>query len=309
MTFKNAAADLPHGGGKMVIYADPRAPDSEKEPLLRCLVQALRNEQDYVFAPDMGTNETCMAWIKDEVDRVVGLPRALGGIPLDEIGATGWGLAEAINVASDASDLTLSNNRLVIQGFGAVGKHIARFLCQQGTSLVAVSDSSGAIYNPDGLVLDTLLQLKQQGGSVTDYADAKTITADELIAVACDIWVPAARPDVLTASNADRLDCKIFAQGANIPATPAAEQNLHDRGILILPDFIANAGGVICAAMEHQGANESAVFPTISDKIKRNTSTVIEQARQQNILPRETAIALASERVEAAMKIRRWNLF
>ncbi len=309
MTLKNAAADLPHGGGKMVIYTDPKAPDSEKELQLRCLVQALRNEQDYVFAPDMGTNETCMAWIKDEVDRVVGLPRALGGIPLDEIGATAWGLVQAIRVAADATAITISESRIVIQGFGAVGKHTARFLCEQGATLVAVSDSSGAIYNPAGLVLETLLQLKQQGGSVTDYADAKSITEDELIAITCDIWVPAARPDILTASNADRLDCKIFAQGANIPATMAAEQNLHDRGILVLPDFIANAGGVICAAMEYQGANESAVFPTISDKIKRNTATVIEQSRQQNILPRAAAVALASERVEAAMKIRRWKLF
>lgn len=309
MTFKNAAADLPHGGGKMVIYGDPKIADVEKQQLLRCLVQALRNEQDYVFAPDMGTNETCMAWIKDEIDRVVGLPRALGGIPLDEIGATGWGLAEAISVACNAVELTLSNARLVVQGFGAVGKHTARFLCQQGASLVAVSDTSGAIYNPDGLVLQTLIDLKQQGGNVTDYPDARAITADELIAVACDIWVPAARPDVINSDNVDRLNTRIFAQGANIPATASAEQRLHDKGILVLPDFIANAGGVICAAMEYQSANESAVFPTITDKIRRNTTRVIEDTRQQQILPREAAVALARERVEEAMKIRRWNLF
>jgi len=309
MTFKNAAADLPHGGGKMVIYADPKAPDSEKEPLLRCLVQALRNEQDYVFAPDMGTNETCMAWIKDEVDRVVGLPRALGGIPLDEIGATGWGLAESIAVACDATDLKLSDSRFVIQGFGAVGKHAARFLCQQGASLVAVSDSSGAIHNPDGLSLTTLLDIKRQGGCVTDYADARVITADELIGVACDIWIPAARPDVINASNVEQLNTKLFAQGANIPATIAAEQRLHERGILVLPDFIANAGGVICAALEYQGSNESTVFPAITDKIRRNTAIVIERSRQQQLLPREAAVALARDRLEEAMKIRRWNLF
>ena len=99
MTFKNAAAGLPHGGGKIVVYADPKMPKAEKQNILRALASSLRNEEDYIFAPDMGTDEECMAWIKDEVGRVVGLPREVGGIPLDEIGATGWGLSHATDVA------------------------------------------------------------------------------------------------------------------------------------------------------------------------------------------------------------------
>jgi glutamate dehydrogenase (NAD(P)+) len=121
MTFKNAAAGLPHGGGKAVLFGDPKMPKAEKEKLIRALAQALRNEDTYIFAPDMGTDEECMAWIKDEIGRVVGLPREIGGIPLDEIGATGWGLSHVVDVAIQHCDFELKGAKFVVQGFGAVG--------------------------------------------------------------------------------------------------------------------------------------------------------------------------------------------
>jgi glutamate dehydrogenase (NAD(P)+) len=309
MTLKNAAAGLPHGGGKLVVYADPKMPKDRKQTLMRALARSLEEVEQYVFAPDMGTDEECMAWIKDEVDRVVGLPREVGGIPLDEIGATGFGLRQVVDVALRYCDFELAGARLVVQGFGAVGKHVSRFLTADGARLVAVADSAGAIHNPDGLDVDVLLQLKARGRSVVDYADAQTIERDAVVGVACDIWIPAARPDVVNEDNVGQLNTRLVVEGANIPFTPAAERYLHEQGVLCVPDFIANAGGVICAAMEYHGASESAALDTIEEKLRRNTEQVLERARSENILPRQAAVELAEERVRRAMSFRRWSIF
>ena len=205
----------------------------------------------------MGTDEECMGWVKDEIGRVVGLPRELGGIPLDEIGATGFGLKHAVDVAQEFCRLNIKDARFVIQGFGAVGKHAAKFLCESGAMLVAASDTLGAIHNPEGLDVDNLIALKTAGKSVTEYDDGKKLDGDAIIDIECEIWIPAARPDVVHEDNVHRLNTKMVVQGANIPITYAAEKILHEKGILNVPDFIANAGGVICAATEYQGAERS----------------------------------------------------
>jgi len=150
MTFKNASAGLPHGGGKSVIFADPHLPATDKEHLIRSFACAIRDIRDYIVGPDMGTDERCMAWVQDEIGRSVGLPREIGGIPLDEIGATGFGLSVALEAAQSYSDLKLAGARLVIQGFGSVGQHAARFLCAKGARVVGVSDSRGARVAEDG---------------------------------------------------------------------------------------------------------------------------------------------------------------
>ena len=309
MTLKNAAAGLPHGGGKAVLFGDPKMPKTDKEVLIRGLARALRNEEAYIFAPDMGTDEECMAWVRDEIGRVVALPREIGGIPLDEIGATGWGLSHVTEVALEFCDFGLKGARLAIQGFGAVGKHTARFLTDKGAVLVAVADSAGAIHNPDGLDVNELLTLKGQGRGVAEYVKGTAIDRDAIVDVECDIWIPAARPDVIHDDNVQRLNTKLVVEGANIPITHGAEKILAERGILCVPDFIANAGGVICAAMEYHGANESAAFQTIEDKLRRNTRQVLEAAASKNILPRQAAAEMALQRVKKAMSFRRYSLF
>ncbi|MDF2155136.1 Glu/Leu/Phe/Val dehydrogenase [Vibrio sp. CAU 1672] len=309
MTFKNAAAGLPHGGGKAVICADPKMPEAEKQALVRAFCQALRNEESYIFAPDMGMDETCMAWIRDEVGRVVGLPQELGGIPLDQLGATGWGLSHAIDVVASERGFSLQSARFVVQGFGAVGKHVSRFLAQRGALLVGVSDSRGAIHQPGGLDVNALMALKDAGQSVIDYDGASIISPDHLLDLDCDIWIPAARPDVINDDNVQRLKAKVVVQGANIPCTPGAEAYLHQHGILCLPDFIANAGGVICAAMEYHGATQDAAFQSIEEKIRRNTEQVLSLAGSQSLLPREAALQLAKARLKRAMANRRYSLF
>jgi glutamate dehydrogenase (NAD(P)+) len=309
MTFKNAAAGLPHGGGKVVLVGDPKMPATRKQQLIRALAQLLRSEQEYIFAPDMGTNEECMAWIRDEISRVVALPREIGGIPLDEIGATGWGLSHVVDVALHECDFELEGARIVVQGFGAVGSHVARFLAAKGARLVAVADSRGATHNPQGLDIDALLELKAAGKSVADYPDGTRLESDAVIDVECDIWIPAARPDVVNEDNVQRLNTRLVVEGANIPFTLGAEEYLHERGVLCIPDFIANAGGVICAAMEYQGATQTAAMQTIEEKLRRNTGQILETAKSKLILPRQAAIEMAEQRVRKAMGFRRFSLF
>ena len=309
MTLKNAAADLPHGGAKLVIYGDPKMPTKEKESLIRALASSLREIQEYIFAPDMGTDEECMAWVKDEIGRVVGLPSDFGGIPLDEIGATGWGLSHATEVALEYCDFDMEGARVVVQGFGAVGKHTARFLTEKGAMLVGVADSRGTIYNPQGLDVLTLIELKTAGKSVADYPDGKKLDRDAVINIGCDIWIPAARPDVIDENNVNLLKTKLVIEGANIPITEGAEKHLHAKGVFCVPDFIANAGGVICAAMEYQGADQSAAFEAIEEKLCHNTRLVLEEAASRGILPREAAVDLALQRLKKSMSYRRWSLF
>lgn len=192
MTLKNAAAGLPHGGGKSVLRGDPRMARNDKERLIRAFAHALRNEDDYIFGPDMGTDEGCMAWVKDEIGRAVGLPSALGGIPLDDIGATGWGIRHAAEVAASYCRLNLEGAPVVIQGFGAVGMHGARFLAERGAILVAASDSQGTLYDPHGLPVADLIGLKEAGKPVYAYTSSQTLDRDAVLDKECDIWIPAA---------------------------------------------------------------------------------------------------------------------
>lgn len=307
MTFKNAAAGLPHGGAKAVIFGDPAMPAAEKEQLIRAYACAIGDITDYIPGPDMGTNEAAMAWVRDEIRRSVGLPREIGGIPLDEIGATGFGLAIAAQVAEEFSGIKLKGARVVVQGFGAVGKHAARFLTKRGAVLVAASDSRGTVADANGIDVAELIRIKAEGGKVTDYTRGRTSDAQNVVGIPCDIWIPAARPDVLHEDNVDLLDCKMVLQGANIPVTPKAEAKLHDRGILSIPDFIANAGGVICAAVEYRGGTESGALAAIEEKLRFNVRAVLRVAMDEKLQPRKAAIKLAEKRVRRAMELTRWG--
>jgi glutamate dehydrogenase/leucine dehydrogenase len=304
MTFKNAMAGLAHGGGKSVIAADPNLPEAEKISLIRAFAHGVKDIQDYITGPDMGTNEAAMAHVKDVTGRAVGLPREIGGIPLDEIGATGLGLAAALEEAENFSDLRLSDARIVIQGFGSVGQHAAHFLAERGARIVGVSDSGGARSAPDGFDLSTLLAHKHSGASVAQASQGEPISAAELLCLPCEVLIPAARPDVIHQDNANLIQAGVIAQGANIPASPAAEAMLAERGVLVLPDFVANAGGVICAAVEYHNGSEAQAKTTIIEKIRANTRAVLRRAADENRLPRAVAIDIARERVLRAMTYR-----
>lgn len=312
MTWKNALAGIPHGGGKSGIIADPRALAPEKkETLIRQFARAIESLTQYIPGPDMGTDETCMAWVRDEIRRSVGLSSVLGGIPLDQVGATGFGLAVCAEVAQEFAGLDLKGARVGIQGFGNVGQHAARYLIQPGRGAVIVSatDLAGTVYNSRGLDVERLIQLMKSGRPITEYNAPGTqiLERDGFVDLEMDIFVPAAQPDVIDADAARRLKCRLILQGANIPCTEEAEQILHERGVVNVPDFVANAGGVICGSVEYHGGTKTAAFQEIEEKMKENTRAVLDQARREGIKPRQAALHLAQERVREAMSYRRAN--
>ena len=308
MTLKSVTARLPHGGAKSGIVADPSMPDREKEAVIRWFAQAIRDLHSYIPGPDIGTDERCMAWIHDEIGRAVGLPATLGGIPLDELGATGYGLAAAADAVAAAGLLGLHGARVAIQGFGAVGTHTARFLADRGASVVAVSDVSGAIADPAGLPLDELIAWKRAGGQIAGFGSGVPLDRDRLIAADCEILVPAARPDVITEANAHDVKAMLVLEGANIPVTRDAESILHERGVLCLPDWVVNAGGVICASCEYSGEGRAQAFERIEHTIQENTRMVIERSTQESVLPRVAAEQIALARVSEAQSFRRsWS--
>jgi len=302
MTFKSAAADLRHGGGKSGIIADPKS--ENKYGLVRSFAKAIGPIAEYIPGPDMGTDECCMAVVYDEIGRAVGLPRVLGGIPLDEIGSTGYGVVVSTKVACEYVLLDLSKASVAVEGFGAVGKAAVKFLTEKGANVVAISDSKGAIYQPDGLNYEKLLKAKETTGAVKNYEGGRTIRNEDLFQLPVDILIPGARPDVISNKNARNIKATLVVEAANIPVTMEAERILHDRGILAVPDFIANAGGLITAAVEYRGGTENEAFRVIEDKIARNTKLVLDMARDQKILPRIAAEKMAKERVLKAMEYR-----
>ena len=307
MTFKNAAAGLAHGGGKSVIFGDPTMEAAKKETLIRAFAQAIGPIGDYIVGPDMGTNETVMAWIHDEIGRAVGLPREIGGIPLDEIGATGHGLVAAAEVAAPYAKLSIAGARVAVQGFGSVGKHAARLLGQKGAMLVAAADSRGTLHDPAGLDVGALIALKERGAALVEAGCGRVLDRDAIVGVDCDIWISAARPDVIRNDNVGALKARLVLQGANIGVTEAAERVLHERGVVCVPDFIGNAGGVICAAVEYHGGTQQQALERIREAIAANTSEVLHRAAADRTLPRTAAVAMAEARVRRAMGWRRWR--
>ena len=302
MTLKNAVANLPYGGAKAGILANPHLYLEEKEKLIRAFAEAISHLTEFIPGPDMGLDEECMVWLKDQIGRAIGLPATMGGIPLDEIGATGFGVSIATEVASHYCGLELDGARLVIQGFGSVGRHSARFLAERGVILVGVNDSQGTIYDPAGIDIEQLIAWKEAGYSVVDFPQGTKLDRDLIIYLDSDIWIPAARPDVINLNNVACLKTKLVIQGANIPFTEEAESICHQRQILIVPDFIANAGGIICGAVEYQGGRQQDALKLIKEKIQSNTRLVLETAKQRKILPRQAAMELAYQRLSNSIE-------
>ena len=307
MTLKNAAAGLPHGGAKSVIFGDPMMDPDLKEQWIRAFAQGIRGITDYIPGPDMGTNEAAMAFIRDEGGRSAGLPSELGGIPLDEVGATAFGLMVCADVAKEKVNLPFPGMRVAIQGFGAVGKHAARFFSEKGASIVAAADITGAVYDAGGLDVAALIAHKEADGNMVDFAGGMQIERDAIIGVDCDLLIPAARPDVIRAENQATVKARFIVPGANIGITEEAEHLLYERGVLCIPDFIANAGGVICAAVEVAGGRKRDAFVAIDEKIRANTAEMLARAERDGVPPREAAVQMARERVDAAMNYTRFD--
>jgi glutamate dehydrogenase (NAD(P)+) len=313
MTWKWAAVDLFHGGAKAGILGDPHAPD--KERILRAFARALHNEvpAEYVFGLDMGLAERDAAVFLDELgDRgaAVGVPRELGGLPYDELGVTGFGVAEAADAAATESGWRLAGSRVAIQGFGAVGEAAARRFVELGATVVAVSTAAGAVHDPEGLDVTRLSGLRADVGDdcVREYGNVQP--ADVALSVPADVLVPAAREDVIDDGIALATTARLVVEGANLPTTSRAREILAKRGIPVVPDFIANAGGIVAAAhsmdMRYSPftVNRDDIFTMISTKLRANAAAVLAEARRTEQTPHTAAQCLAQQRVLAAMRLR-----
>ncbi len=313
MTWKNAAADLPLGGAKGGIVADPNSPN--REVIIRAYARALRNiiPKEYVFGLDMGLTESDAALVVDELGdpkASTGKPAFLGGIPYDKLMITGYGVVEAIKVACESAGIDPCGTRFAIQGFGAVGKGVAKFAHEMGATVAAVSDISGAVYDPDGLDVAELMAVARETGRVIDYEKrgVSRLPLGEELLLPVDVLVPAAKGDVIDESCAANIKAKIVAEGANFATSIEAQKILRSKGVLFVPDFIANAGGVISAYTELVNGTAQIAFESAREKIGRNTREMLDRATKSNLSPLEAAMDMARERVVVAMKAKgKWK--
>jgi glutamate dehydrogenase (NAD(P)+) len=269
MTWKCALMGLPFGGAKGGVVCNPKALSAgELERMTRRYTSEVINEigpEKDIPAPDVGTNEQVMAWIFDTFSMnmghsvlgvVTGKPLAVGG-SVGRTEATARGALYCIRTALQKQGQRLEGTRVAIQGFGNVGSNLARLLADEGARIVALSDSSGAVSNPYGIDVRAALTYKAEHGLLTGMPGTEELTNEELIEIECDVLAPAALEQVVNEENAPRVKARMICEGANGPVTPAADEVLEDRGVLVLPDVLANAGGVVVSYFEWvQGLQE-----------------------------------------------------
>jgi len=305
MTWKTSIAGLPFGGGKSGIIFDPKAPPEKKKQMVVAFGKALKNiaPKMYIAAPDVNTAEEEMRWFVEgngNPKSTTGKPRDLGGLP-HELGSTGFGVAHSTAIALKQKKMSLGDATFAIEGFGNVGSFVAKFLTEWGATLVAVSDSKGAIYNSKGIDFAKLVDIKKKSGAVANYPGEK-IPNSKIFELPVDVLIPAALPDVITPDNVNNVNAKIIVEAGNIVMREDEEKKLHERGILVLPDFVANAGGVISSYAEYRGYDEKKMFNLVEKKIKKNTRQVLKEAKNKGWTTRDTAMEIAKRRIREAKK-------
>ncbi|MBR9707143.1 MAG: Glu/Leu/Phe/Val dehydrogenase [Candidatus Diapherotrites archaeon] len=309
MTWKCALAELPFGGGKSGIIRPRFKVDQErKEKFIKAFSKAIKPicPSRYIAAPDISTAEREMrifAEANGDPTSCTGKPEDMGGIP-HELGSTGFGVHHAALVALKHKGMDIDGATIAVEGFGNVGWFAAKFLVDKGAKLIAVSDSKGTIYNDSGLDFEELAKIKKDSGSVINYRPGGVVGSNALVELKVDILVTAALPDVINEGNIARVKPKIIVEGSNIPMSMEMEQKLHDKDVLIIPDFVANAGGVISSYIEYKGGTKEEMFAMVEEKIVKNTQMVLDKAKESDILPRDAALFIAKDRVREAMKKR-----
>ncbi len=307
MTWKCALAELPFGGAKSGIIADDKVISKEqKKAIVEAFARALKPvcPSMYVAAPDMNMSEEEMKWFAEangSMKACTGKPADMGGIP-HELGSTGFGVYHATLAALEHVGIDVKGATVAVEGFGNVGSFVAKYLSEAGAKIVAVSDSKGVIYNKDGLDFKKLRKVKDETRAVKNYKPGEVLPNEKIFELAVDVLIPAALPDVITEKNVDKVKAKIISQGANIPIPHDIEKVLHKKGVLVVPDFVANAGGVISSYVEYIGGKPEQMFKEVEERIKRNTKLVLEKAKEKNICPRDAAMEIAKDRVKKAMK-------
>lgn len=312
MTWKCALAELPFGGAKSGIVADPKKISKEqKMELIKSFSRAVKPlcPRYYIAGPDINTGEEEMKWFCEangSLKSCTGKPADMCvkpgekcGIP-HEYGSTGFGVACATVVAARYAGIEIKGATAAIEGFGNVGSFTAEYLEEMGVKILAVSDSKGCVYNSSGMDLKKLSEVKKAIGSVINYAGGKILENREIFELPVDILIPAALPDVINKENADKIRAKMIVEGANIPTSPECEDILHKKGILVVPDLVANAGGVISSYAEYRGYNPKKMFRLVERKIKRNTKIILDSAKEKGVTPRSSALEIAKKMVRSA---------
>ncbi|MBV9217732.1 MAG: Glu/Leu/Phe/Val dehydrogenase [Acidobacteria bacterium] len=322
MTWKCAVVNVPFGGGKGGIICDPlQMSIGELERLTRRytaeLIDFIGPDKD-VPAPDMNTNEQTMAWIMDTYSMhsrhtvnavVTGKPVALGG-SLGRREATGRGVLFTVNEAVKRFNLTPESTSVVVQGSGNVGGIGAELMYEQGYKVIAISDVHGGIVNEKGLNIPEVLEYLQKNKSLAGYKGADTVDNKSLLEIECDVLAPCATENQITSENADRIRCKILAEGANGPTTPKADKILHDKGIFVIPDILANAGGVTVSYFEwvqdRMGYfwSEAEVNARLEDKMVASFNELVHYSEKHQVDSRTAAYMLAIDRVAYDTRMR-----
>jgi len=318
MTWKCALMGIPFGGAKGGVVCDPkRLSRTELEKLTRRYTSEIINEigpEKDIPAPDVGTDGSVMAWIFDTYSMnkghsvlgvVTGKPLTIGG-SLGREEATARGALFCIRDAAAKRDRSLAGMRAAVQGFGNVGSYLAKFLHEEGAIVVGISDSTVALHNPKGIDVPAAVAYKRENHTLAGFRDAQQITNDELLLLDVELLAPCALEQVITERNADQLKATIICEGANGPVTPAADAILEDRGVLILPDVLANAGGVVVSYFEWvQGLQEYfwkevEVNAKLNDIVSRAFDETWETAQTRDVPMRVAAYGLAVRRVAEA---------
>jgi len=325
MTWKTAVVDIPLGGAKGGVTCNPKEmSEAEKQRLARAYIRAvapmLSAARD-VPAPDVYTTPQIMAWMMDEYESLVGehQPGVITGKPLPLGGSEGRGDATArggIYVTGEAArtlGIDLQGKTMAVQGFGNAGQYAALLGSEiLGLKLVAASDSKGGIFNPKGLDPKKVVEYKLRTGSLQDFPEADGISNEELLEMDVTVLFPAALENVITASNADKIRCKISCELANGPTTPEADEILHQNKVFVLPDFLANAGGVTVSYFEQVQNNYNFYWPLeevhqrLNEKMTRAFHGVYQMYLREKVNMRQAAYLVAVARVAEACKLRGW---
>ncbi|HEV3378677.1 MAG TPA: Glu/Leu/Phe/Val dehydrogenase dimerization domain-containing protein, partial [Thermoleophilaceae bacterium] len=321
MTWKTAIAGIPYGGAKGGVNVDPKKLEVDE---LQSVTRSFMDKVEKVLgptrdipAPDVGTDAQVMAWLMDEYGKLHGhTPACVTGKPIALEGsfgreaATGRGVVYVFCEAAPQLDISPSESRFVVQGFGNVGSWAARILQELGATMVGASDASGAIRSDEGIDADALVEHVRHGGTLPDFDGAEAIQPDDLLEIECDLFIPAALGGMIHKHNADRLRCRMVVEGANSPTTPAADDILRDKGILVVPDVMANAGGVVVSYFEwvqnlqHFRWDEREVNERLGRIMRKAFREVCERAGEDSGSLRAAAYELGIERVVEASRTR-----
>ncbi|HEV2819188.1 MAG TPA: Glu/Leu/Phe/Val dehydrogenase dimerization domain-containing protein [Solirubrobacteraceae bacterium] len=321
MTWKTALVDVPFGGAKGGVNCDPSELTSEElQKVTRSFIDKIAKvigPQRDIPAPDVNTNAQVMAWMMDEYGKlyghspavVTGKPISLGGSQGREA-ATGRGVVLCFREAAPLLDMRADGATVVIQGFGNVGGWAGRIMQQLGAKVIGASDAHGAIHREAGIDAESLAAHARAGGRLHDFPGVDVITPADLLALECDLLIPAALGGMIHAANADTVNARMIIEGANSPTTPQADAILSDKGVLVVPDVLANAGGVIVSYLEwvqnqqHVSWDEREVNDRLGTRMRKAFRTVHQRAREEAESLRVASYALAIQRVAQAARDR-----